>query len=278
MSASGTRNNRERRNRSTGAVLRDVRLPVPMTDERPIEHSEPRNKGFQWRMVSFVIVVVLSAVLAFFYTADAFYVRSISVGGLRYLTKEEVFAFADIANLHIFWIDPRDVRENLLRSPSIAEARVWLSWPPQMVNIIIQEREPALVWEQSGTAIWVDIQGRIMAQREDRPNLVRISADMSVSDGPLGESGRVEMGVVVGALQLQSLMPEVTTWRYDSVQGLGFVNSNGWQVWLGTGAGMQEKIAIYNTLSADMVARGIQAGELNIVDPDHPFYTVMWGR
>jgi cell division septal protein FtsQ len=276
MSAEGTRQSRERRHRS-GAVLRDARLPIA-NEERTIDHSAPRHRGFEWRIVSFAIVVVMSAVLSFFYASDAFYIRSISVGGLRYLTKEEVFAFADIANMHIFWVNPQDVRANLMRSPSVADARVWLSWPPQMVNIIVEEREPALVWEQSGTAIWVDIQGRIMAQRQDRPDLVRISADMSVSDGPLGESGRVAQAVIVGALQLQNLMPEVRTWRYDPVRGLGFVNSNGWQVWFGTGASMSEKLAIYNTLASDLLARGIQAGEVNIVDPDHPFYTVMWGR
>lgn len=273
----GTRNRQKRRTRSGGAVLADTRVSAVL-DDRLVEHSEPRHRTFNWRWVSLAIVLILSGVMFFFYSADAFYVRGINVGGTRYLTREEVFAFANIANMHIFWVNPQEVRKNLLRSPSIAEARVWLSWPPQMVNIVVEEREPALVWEQAGTAIWVDIQGRIMAQQEDRPDLIRISADTLVSDGPLGESGRVETDVVIGALQLQALLPDVPMLRYDSARGLGFVNAEGWQVWLGTGTGMAEKLAIYNTLSRDLVARGIQAGEVNVVNPDAPFYTVMWGR
>ena len=44
-------------------------------------------------------------------------------------------------------------------------------------------------WEQSGTANWVDIQGRIMQQREDRPDLLR-----EVSEGSGLASGRRMMG------------------------------------------------------------------------------------
>lgn len=223
------------------------------------------------------MVVLLSGLLFIFSTADFFYVRSIAVGGLRYLSKEEVFAFTKVANQHVFWVDPEAVRQNLLQSPSIADARVWLDWSPQLVNIVIEEREPAIVWEQSGTALWVDIQGRIMMQREDRNDLVRVSAGDNVEQGILGQTGRVDEDIVIGAIQLQELLPEATLLRYDSVKGLGYANAQGWSVWFGVGRFMQEKVAIYRTISQDLLARGIQAGEVNIVNPDAPFYTVMWG-
>jgi cell division septal protein FtsQ len=274
----GTRNRRERRQRNSyTGVLRDARVMTP-AEGYVVDHSAPRRRPFSWRWISLMIVIVLTLVLVFFYTSSVFYVRSISVGGVRYLTKEEIFAYADIANMHIFWVDPARVRENLLRSSSIADAQVWIGWPPQMVNIVVEEREPALVWEQSGTAIWVDIQGRIMAQRQDRPDLTVIQADMAVADGPLGESGRVRQEIVLGALQLEELLPGTQVLRYDSARGLGYAHEGGWQVWLGTGTGMPEKIAIVNAMTQSLQARGIQPGEINVVDPDFPFYTVMWGR
>ncbi len=274
----GTRNRRDKRQRGTGyaGVLRDTR--VAGGEDYVVDHSAPRTSDFSWRLVSGAIVVVLSLVLVFFYTSNVFYVRSISVGGLKYLTKEEVFAFADIAEMHVFWINPTQVRESLMRSPSVADAEVWIGWPPQMVNIVLEEREPALVWEQNGTAVWVDIQGRIMAQRQNRDDLMIIQADMNVSEGPLSESGRVNPDIVVGALQIQELRPDVTMLRYDPAKGLGFPNAGGWQVWLGSGAHMQEKMNIYNTLEANLILRGIQPSEINIVDPDYPYYTTMWNQ
>lgn len=272
-----TRQRRERRERQHTGVLRDRRLPAA-GEVVSVQHSEARTSGFSWRLVSFALVLLLSLVLVFFYVSDSFYVRSISVAQPKYLTKEEVFAFADIANLHIFWVNPQTVRENLLRSPSIADARVWLSWPPHMVNIIVEEREPSLVWEQSGTAVWLDVQGRMMAQRQDRPDLLRVVADASVQDSPLSEAARVDPQVVIGALQLRDLLPDVSMLRYESVRGLGFIDTNGWMVWLGTGANMREKVQIYQTIAQNIAARGIQAGEINVSNPDAPYYTVMWGR
>lgn len=268
---------RDKRQRNRyAAVLRDSRHAA---SQRPaVEQIEVRHQGLRPRLLSLIIVLVLSLMMTLFFTADAFYVRSISVGGLRYLTKEEVFAFADIANMHIFWVDPEVVRTNVLRSPSVADARVSLSWPPDMVTIAIEEREPALVWEQGGAAIWVDIQGRGMAQREARADLVRITADITVEAGPLGENGRLEPEVVYGALQLNELLPDLEALRYDPVRGLGYRNSYGWDVWMGTGTGMEEKIAIYRAMEAQLLQQGVQPGEVNIVDPDNPYITVLWGR
>jgi len=107
---------------------------------------------------------------------------------------------------------------------------------------------------------------------------VRVSAEGVLDSGPLGEDGRLNVDVVYGALQLQELRPDVELWRYDTMRGLGFRNANGWDVWLGTGTNMTEKLRIYESIANNMQSRGIQPGEINVVDPDAPFYTVIFGR
>lgn len=270
-----TRRRERRRGRGTSytGILRSDR-PRPAEAEPQIEDRYPR---FRWRIVSFLIVLCLSGVLVLFFASDVFYVRSIAVGGLQYMTKEEVFTYSRIASWHIFWVDPQEVRENLLEFPSVADAQVRISWPPNMVDIIIEEREPALVWEQSGTAVWVDINGKVMAQRAERPDLTRIVADTLFENSPL-ETGNLDLEVVYGALQLRELRPEVTTWRYDPARGLGFRNPNGWDVWFGVGSNMQEKQAIYGAMAASVQQRGIAVAEINIVNPDAPYYTVLFER
>jgi cell division septal protein FtsQ len=268
-----TRDKRRHERNYTG-ILRGNRA---RTEEREVVSQIEERRKFSWRMVSGFMVLALSAILGLFFYADVFYVHTIAVGGVRYMTKEEVFAYADIANMHIFWIQPEAVRQRLLEFQTVADAQVRISWPPNMVNIVIEEREPALVWEQNGVAIWVDIQGNLMRQYEDRPGLLKIVAEDPRTEGPL-TGDALDEEVVFGALQLQELHPEIGVWRYDAARGLGFRNANGWDIWLGVGTAMREKMQIYETLTSDIIARGIQPGEVNIVDPDAPFYTVLWGR
>jgi cell division septal protein FtsQ len=215
-------------------------------------------------------VIGLMVVLFLFFSASLFYVHSVSVGGLRYMTKEEVFALSGIANMHIFWVDPQEVRKNILRSPTIADANVQVGWPPNMVQIIIQEREPALIWQQSGVSVWLDIRGRVMNMREDRPDLMRVIS--SVDDGPLGPNTQVDVGVVTGALQLKALRPNITELKYDPDKGLGYADGRGWQVWFGTGADMPDKVNIYEALVQNLQSRGIHPTEFNMVNPDAPVY------
>jgi cell division septal protein FtsQ len=236
-----------------------------------VQQIEERS-GFPWRAVSALMILCLSAVLALFFLTDAFYVRGVSVSGVRYMTREEVFTYADIARMHIFWVEPETVRDNVRRYPTVADAEVYLSWPPNMVHIVVEERAPALIWEQNETAVWVDIQGNTMALREDRDDLIRIIAPDPLADGPLGDSGELSTDVVYGALQLQELRPDIPEWRYDVSRGLGFQNENGWTVWFGTGTSMPQKLQIYDALKARLLAEGRTIREINLSNPDAPVY------
>ncbi len=268
-----TSRSREER-RSTG------RLPGiwrgPLASDEPVQAPEVAHGGtgrmfVSWRVFSGLIVVALLTVMFVFFGADVFYVHSVGVGGLHYLTKEEVFSLSGIANMHVFWVDPTAVRAALLRSPTIADATVNITWPPNMVQIVIQERDPALVWEQAGVATWIDLQGRVMRQREDRPDLLRVSAD-GTDGNPLGPQDQVGMDVVSGALQMRTLFPQIGVLRFNPEKGLGYVDQKGWDAWFGIGTDMPEKILIYNAIVADLQARGIQPSEVNVDNPDAPFY------
>ncbi|MDQ7024028.1 MAG: FtsQ-type POTRA domain-containing protein [Anaerolineae bacterium] len=266
---------RRQRDRNYTGILRSGR---GRSEEREINQIEGRSRKFSWRIVSGLIVLALSGVLVLFFYSDIFYVHSIAVGGTRYMTVEEVFTYTKIADKHIFWVQPDEIRQNLINSAeTVADVQVRVSWPPNMVSIIIEEREPALVWEQNGVAVWIDIQGNIMRQYEDRPSLLTVVADDPLIEGPL-TGDLLDEDIIYGVLQLQELLPEVEVWRYGTTHGLGFRNANGWDVWLGVGANMAEKLEIYETLTSDIIARGIQPGEVYIVNPDAPFYTVLWGR
>lgn len=241
-----------------------------MIDRPALPHGSRGRVAISWRFFSGVIVFSMVLVLVLFFSSDAFYVHSISVGGLRYLTKEEIFTFADIANLHVFWLDPEQVRQSVLREATVADATVYIGWPPNIVQIIIEEREPALVWVQGGVAVWIDLQGRKMNLREDRPELIRIVVDSI--EGELRDTAPIQLEIVTGALQLQNLLPELRLLRYNRAKGLGYQHPNGWQVWFGVGTDMRQKVLVYESIMQSLQAQGKTPFEINISNLRAPYY------
>ncbi len=44
---------------------------------------------------------------------------------------------------------------------------------------------------------------------------------------------------------------------------------------MGTGTDMPEKVLIYNAIVGNLQARGIIPNEINVANPDAPFYSVL---
>ena len=227
-----------------------------------------------WRAVSAMLVIGLAVLLYLFLTMEAFFVNSVAIGGEKYLSREEIFRFSDIARRHIFWIDADDVEAQLERVPNIADATVLVGWPPDMVQIIVIEREPALIWEQ-GVRVWVDVNGIVMAQREDRPDLLRVV--VPDSEDPISVGQRIPQTIVDGALQLRKRHSNIDVLLYDSLKGLGYHDGNGWTVWFGTGEDMETKLLVYYKLVSEIQGQ-VQPGEIVVSDPDRPYYTILWRR
>lgn len=237
-----------------------------------VRRSISLRRLFSWRLVSLAIVIGLSAVLYVFLTADAFYVRVVSIGGQQYLSGEEIFQLSDIAQKHIFWIDAKDVERRLEAVPNLADATVLIGWPPQMVQILVVEREPALIWEQQ-IRVWVDANGIVMKLREDRSGLVRIVVPEATE--PIAVGQRIPRTILDGALQLKRRYPNIDVLLYDPIKGLGYRDGRGWSVWYGSGEDIDTKLLVYNALVAAIYPQ-VQPGEIMMGDPDRPYYTVLW--
>lgn len=229
--------------------------------------------GVSWRVVSGLIVIALIGLLVLVFVTDAFYVYGPEILGLEYMTPNEVFAISGLANLHVFWVDPAEVRRSLLQSPTIADARVEVGFAQPLVTIYVEERQPALAWEQAGVQVWLDVQGRVMRQRGARPDLLRVQV-VTLVDGP--PTGSIDPAIVAGALQLDQLLPDLQALRYHPDYGLGYTDRRGAQVWFGTGTDMPEKILIYNAIMANMTATSALArcappAAIFIINPDAPY-------
>ncbi|GAB4521558.1 MAG: hypothetical protein OHK0046_33090 [Anaerolineae bacterium] len=267
MSVSRQRQQKRRAARSP-AVWRGA---VTSAARQTVEHGVRGEVG--WRMFSGLIVVALVIALLVFFVSDVFYVRSVAVSGAEYLSESEIFRYAGIAEMHVFWVDPEAVRDAIRESPLVADARVIVGWPPNMVRIVVEEREPALIWVQSGVTALIDLQGNILRfppDSETLPDLLRVIAEGM--DGPPGVDSPISSEAINGALQLRNLLAGVRTLRYTQADGLGWREPGGWDVWLGVGTDMPNKLRIYDALRDDLLARGITPNEINVGNPEAVYY------
>jgi hypothetical protein len=272
---------RERRAKKLAEAVAAMPAAVP--------RDAPRGIYVSWRWVSGIIVVALLALLGFLMFSDIFRIHGVYVGyttPTHYLNSSDIFGRSGLANLHIFDIDPAKVEQALEVDPEIASAQVSVAWP-NVVQIAITERQPALVWEQSGQRVWVDVSGRVMALRQDLPDLVRVvvekpSKDVHLSncdrqgmDTILGVGSCIDRDTVNGVLQFKAMYPNVTEVIYDTIKGLGYREGAGYLLWFGNGIDIPTKMAVFNAIIADLQARDIQPVEINVANPDAPYYTTV---
>lgn len=232
----------------------------------------------RWRITSGVLFLLFGALLLMFLSNDIFYVQAIEVRGNTFLEREEVFAYTDIADLHMFWLDPEQIRENVLGYPSVADVTVEIGWPPNLLTLHVQERQPAVVWSAGGEESWLDIQGREIQKRSEMPNLLHIRMAQEYQGEAQASAVDFDADFVLGALRLSDILPEGEGLRYHPAYGLGWTNELGWEIWMGSDGSqlMSEKIKIYNALLRYLTSRAIDVAELNIANPDAPFYRLIW--
>lgn len=246
-------------------------------DTPPAERVRPRGViWLNWRWVSGGISVSLMILLYGLLMSDAFYVSSVAVGGVNYLTREEVFRFSRASQVHLFWLDEDEIKENLESEANIASAEVNIGWPNQMLQILVQERDPVITWEQGGDRVWVDINGIVMFQREDRLDLLRIVFDPEdETQDPLGRDARIDPQIVQGALLLHSRLPNIDVMLFDPINGLGWRDPRGWIAWFGVGDNMAMKAIVYEAM-VDANIDTYQFQEINVSDPDNPAFSYFW--
>ena len=275
--ASHVQAHRRQPDRAPGVLHRTAPGTVPKLSKAA--RRERRRAFSRWRVTSALLFLLFGLTLLAFFTSDVFYVRAIQVRGNTFITREEVFAYSELADYHMFWLDPDEIRENVLRSSSVADITVEVGWPPEMVTLVVQERQPALVWSDAGDETWIDIQGRVMPARAEMPGLLHVNLVKDGSAGPAPSAESVSKDIVLGALRLKEILPEGDHLDYHPIHGLGWTNEKGWQVWMGIGstAIMDEKTKIYDVLVENLSSRAIDVAELNIANPDAPFYRLLWG-
>ena len=225
-----------------------------------------------WRMASLSICLLLGAMLGRLVTDRAMFIDGVNLGGSALVPGEEIYAQSGIAGVHIFWVDPAEVQRNIAAVPGIAGATVSVQWP-NLVTIVVTERIPVVTWIENERTWWVDADGHRFRARQELPGLLPIEVDDSKGKTNTPDGVAVPADAIHGALQLRELRPNIERLHFDDLHGLSYQDGRGWRGYFGVGTDMPQKLAVYERLTEDLLARGIYPKLISVENLDAPYYT-----
>jgi len=217
------------------------------------------------KVTSLLLLAALVSLIYYFFNSHYFFVHEIKVVGNRFVPAEEIGQKSGLENVNIFWIDPAHAEAALTSLSAIKEAKVRCRLPGE-VTIEVGERQPRLIWRRGEARYWVDDEGIVMPAWGELEGLLLVEDDGSDFSGQ-----RLDPAAVQSALQLKSLLPELTEVQYSSEIGISFRNRHNWLIYLGTGGDMAEKVAIMRALTSHLLAENIQP-ELIDLRYKRPYY------
>lgn len=218
-----------------------------------------------WRTLSLGICALLVGALAWAMTDSRMYVQGINLGGASLVPQDEIYAQSGLANVHAFWIDPQLAADNIKAIPGIQDATVAVAWPAT-INVVVVERVPQVLLVDGSRSWWVDKTGARYASRGELPGLLPVVNDSKT------EVTSLPLDAVQGALQLRELRPNIEQLHFDFEHGLSYQDGRGWRGYFGTGTDMAQKLAVYESLVADLQDNGISPKLIDVTKPLSPYY------
>jgi len=230
--------------------------------------------GFLGQRVFAGVVMVLAVLgLIRFINSPGYRVGPLEIEGAELLTSAQVRSLAAVEGTSAFLVDPQQVEARLEEAAEVESAQVTMRWPRQ-VKVTLKERQPTAEWDDGGRIWWLSSDGVAYIQHGLDSNLVHVQSEeptLNFSGSP--QDSVIDPGVVQAASELQSLMPQVSTWTFDSSRGLGFQDPHGWMAYFGHEGDISLKVKVYDALVQDMETNGTSASMVSVENPAAPFYS-----
>ncbi|MGC8855788.1 MAG: cell division protein FtsQ/DivIB [Anaerolineae bacterium] len=241
----------------------------------------PRQSGWQftWSSMALFLVVALGALLSFLFFSPIFRVGEAEVVGAQRLSPVEINAALAISGQPIFLLRPADLEMRLrLSYPELRSAKVKIGLPNR-VSVIVEERQPVILWQQGEGYTWIDANGVAFRPRGETPRLIPVvalgtpPANGGVASDPLSPAPFLSPQMVAMIQALASDLPGGTVMLYDPRYGLGWSDPHGWRVFFGTQAeNIPLKLRVYQALAASLTQRGLTPALISVAYPDAPYY------
>jgi hypothetical protein len=222
--------------------------------------------------VSFLALVLIGLILRLLLNAPVFQVAEAAVEGNDLLTVAQVRSIAQADGMPIFLVDPAKSEERFDEVAEVASAKVRASWPNH-VSVEVKERVPLVAWKDGYRDWWISEEGVAFLKHGEREGLVHIESEtpvLAIQSDPLAQV--INPQVLVAAGVLDAKLPEVTSFQFDPVLGLGFQDPRGWMAYFGAKGDMIMKIRLYNAIVEHLEAKGVKPEMISVKDSASPYY------
>lgn len=257
-----------------------------------------------WRLLSGFLVFCLSTAISLMIFAPQFKVTSVEVNGLQRLDPAKIPPILAMNNVRIIDMNPDFVSDQVQKSfPELQSVNVSANLPSTVV-INIVERQPVMVWEYSNVTLWIDAEGYIIPVHGEVGPLLTVRANVppamlnpttaenkknSLAMGvqikhkeipePVVETQKpatlekIDPELLRAAFELNSLVPQGSILIYNNRRGLGWIDSNDVNVYVGLKfVDLKLKITEYQVIVDQLIAQGIKPGTISVENLDVPFY------
>lgn len=277
----------------TAAFVAQPKLNVPKTAKRrqrrnfrrvhlPLAGIRRLLLSARWVSLALLALVIYAIILIGL--DEQFYLTTIPVDGANSIPAAEMVLASGLAGRHIFAADPGDAAQGILGVPGVISATVTLQWPNK-VYIQVKEEAPAALWLEGSNRFWIMADGRLLPARSEVPGLLLIEAEVPAHlataaptspDGtvaaPAASITFVPADVLVGAHLLRLLRPNIDRLYYEPGVGLSYQDGRGWRAYFGSGADMEQKLVVYETIIEDLQERGLTPAYISVANQARPFY------
>jgi len=252
-----------------------ISLPRPIVRALPLSH---KRIHIGWRLLSFILVVLLGTGLYLAWTLPEFRVNAAQITGNQRIPADEINAALELNGRPVFLLTPAYIREQALRAfPELASVEVSLDLP-NFLTVYVTERQPVVQWQQDGGFAWIDETGRAFRPRGEAPGLIVVQALGAppaitvLEQDSLAPAPFIKEETVDALIELAPHVPAGTPILYHPVEGLSWTDGRGWQAVFGSGEDMEVKARVYQAMVAWLTQRGTRPILINVAYPDAPFY------
>jgi len=175
-----------------------------------------------YQAVGSVFLLLVILVITLLFQSPDFYVWDATVTGAQWLDPTYVQQMAGLDGLSIFYVNPGEVEEAIMRLPSVRDADVRCQLPGTVV-IQVTERIPVAIWQSQDVQYWVDADGKLFERFTDMADPVII---VERDDTERRPGDVIDTRVLNKVLEFRMLLPDVFVYGYSQSDGLLFTANN----------------------------------------------------
>jgi hypothetical protein len=250
-----------------------------------------------WRILSSFLVMLFGTMIIIAFVTPEFGIDQVEVNGLQRLNVGDLESALQFTNLRVFTAAPDKITTAVEDTfPELKEVTVKIALPNKLI-IHATERQPIVAWKFNDMMVWIDNEGVIFPARGEASSLLNIQAEETppllaleppkpvagVGEDPdelamqVPQPTRMLVDPILldTALTLSQQVPPDTILVYNNRNGLGWKDSEGWDVFVGrTLSNLDQKLIVYQGIKGYLANQGIRPKIISVEHIHAPFFRV----